>query len=207
MPNSALPWYLIVFFFLLGGVLCVGRTDAGEVAFFAAGLIVTCIVSAVAVKDAQANLFEQKAKYAQWLVSCDPQRLDMIDINWPRLHLRMNGGASLTVDDSGVELRYFRQFLNASNAVYIVAQRTYGDKTIERAQWRLWQKYLLLEGAIVEVRAQNETWKWSNPEEWQRYKLMYCDLRPPVDLLQTQADAPAGTQPIPVNDELTMQFR
>ena len=207
MGRNVVGWYLIVLIFLIGGCLCVGQTDAGEIAFFVTAFIVTAFVSRIADKYAQADVLEQKAKYAQWLVSCDEQRLDMIDIKWPKLHLRMNGGASLTVDDSNVELSYFRKFLNASNAVYIVAQRTYGDKTIERAQWRLWQKYLLLEGSITEVRAQNETWKWSNPEEWMRYKMMYCDLKMPPDLRRPVVAAPNGTQQMPGNDELEREFQ
>jgi hypothetical protein len=208
MTDKRPLFFLLVIIFLLFGwwALAADSTLIGF-AFLGAALIITLVVSTVCVLDSRASLFEAKANLAKYLISLDPQGRDMVDITWPRLHLRMNNGASLTVDDSGVELLYFRKFLNASNAVYIVAQRTYNDKTIERAQWRLWQKYLLLEGSITEVRAQNETWRWSNPEEWVRYKMMYVDLKIPPELLPKQTDAPYGTQPIPANDEIERAFK
>jgi hypothetical protein len=207
MNNNRPLFYILVIIFLLFGWLAFSMQNITVAwSFIGTAFVIAMIVSTVCVLDSLANLFEQKAGYAKYLIDLDPQGRDMIDINWPRLHLRMNEGAFLTVDDSGVELFYFRKFLNASNAKFIVTERSYNDKTIERKQYYLWQKYLLLEGAIIAERGQTETWRWSNPDEWYRWKVMYCDLKPPTDLLPRQTDAPFGTQPLPTDDTITRQF-
>lgn len=200
-------YFIVIIFILLGWWAFSADSVLIGWAFLACAFVITAIVSIVCVLDSRAGLYEQKAAYAKYLLPLDPRGRDMIDINWPSLHLRMNDGASLTVHDSQVELIYFRKFLNASNAVYIVAERTYNDKTIERAQWRLWQKYLLQEGAITPDRAQNQAFRWSNPEEWNRWCTMYCDLRMPPELLPKQTDAPYGTSPLPGNDAIERQFK
>jgi hypothetical protein len=208
MSNTSLPWFIVVFFFLIGGVLCVGRTDAGEAAFFAAALIVTTIVSAVAVKDAQANLFEQKAKYAQYLIQLDPQGRNMLWYDWPTLEFSMaNGFPEIEVKGTGgVKLEYFKKFLLASNSSFVVAERIYSDKSIARNQWSLWIDYLLSKGYVIEDRKMNEAYRWINGEQWQKLKFLYIEMRQPPVLSRKEAEIPAGTKAIPVEDNIERAF-
>jgi hypothetical protein len=189
--------------FLLTGALMI--TYGGKPGWWLAGslsflIAIGCAwwIPAAIFKYARIDELDAEERWMKAYTLADPTTRDVFGLHFPRLRVKVSEQAwQVTVDYSGVQLRYFQQFMEDSNPDFISAERHWPDKSIARKQWYLWQKYLMNEKAIIaERQGQNETWRWRTPKEYRLY-MAYVTLSIPRELIAQPEQPPEGTQPLP----------
>jgi hypothetical protein len=154
-------------------------------------------IPAAALMSARASLYDSQARWVNAYNGADPETRAALGLKYPRLRVRLQGDAVVTVDYSGVELKWFKEFMLDSDPVYISAEGHWGDKTIARKQWYLWYKYLVDEHAIIEQsQAGSRTWRWRSQNEYRRF-MAYVTMRIPADMVPDEVQVPDDLQPIP----------
>lgn len=173
-----------------------GWTTAGAIALVIA--VSTALwIPAVALINSQAYLIGEKAKFITAYNGADPETRDALGLKYPTIRVRMNGDAKVYVDYSGVELKWFRRFMQDSTLEYISAESHWNDKTTARKQWHAWYKYLLDERAIIpESQTGNKTWRWRSANEYRRLNI-YTTMRIPRDMLPPEERTPDELEALP----------
>jgi hypothetical protein len=181
---------------MITGSQAAGWHQAGYICFVIAGLAALWIPAA-ALLSSRAGLIDSEARFVTAYNGADPETRAALGLKYPRLRVRLDGDAVVTVDYSGVELKWFREFMLDSDPVYISAEGHWGDKTIARKQWYLWYKYLVDEHAIIEQsQAGSRTWRWRSQNEYRRF-MAYVTMRIPADMVPDEVRVPDDLQPIP----------
>jgi hypothetical protein len=198
--TNALWWSLA--FLLVGTALAALGVPVAPWLAFALSASVALWLPAVAIIDASANRLQAQARFCTAYNAADPETRAALGLKYPTLRIGMNGEAKVYVNDSGVELRYFKMFMRDSNPKFISPVSHYGDRTTKRKQWMAWKLYLLQENDIYEDRSKvTETWSWRSPDAYWR-NMVYVSMKIPLDLLPEAVEIPAGVSPLPaVPDE------
>jgi hypothetical protein len=181
---------------MITGSQAAGWHQAGYICFVIAGLAALWIPAA-ALLSSRAGLIDSEARFVTAYNGADPETRAALGLKYPRLRVRLDGDAVVTVDYSGVELKWFREFMLDSDPVYISAEGHWSDKSVARRQWYLWYRYLVNEHAIIEnSQAGSRTWRWRSSTEYRRF-MAYVSMRIPPDMVPDAEPVPDDMQPIP----------
>ena len=200
-------WWVVLFLAIGSGFLVGGWLIPAGLFYFV-GISVAIWLPAVSFNESAAYLKTQQRDFIKAFFEADPESRAALGLKYPKLRVKIGDQVSVTVGDSGVELRYFKIFMLDSNTEFMAARSNYGDRTKPGKQWKLFREYLQREGAVLQDRGKvTETWRWKNENEYWRYYGAYVNLNVPPELRREVAEIPAGTQAIPAEDGIERAFR